>query len=171
MGSQRVGHAWMTELNWTELLYNIVVVLPHIDMNPPWVYMCSPSKTSLPPPSPSHPSGLSQCTSPEHPISGIKPRLAIRFSIHSYGKFFLLVSTQLTSTINARCGLYPWFSHKDPSLVSFFPYFLLSFEGLFICRFILVNFLLCPFLFGYSCFTLLCRFLLYSKANQPYVYI
>ena len=31
----------------------------------------------LPPPSPSHPSGSSQCTSPEHPVSCIKPRLAI----------------------------------------------------------------------------------------------
>ena len=28
-------------------------------MNPPWVYMCSPSWTPLPPPSPSHPSGSS----------------------------------------------------------------------------------------------------------------
>ena len=25
------------------LLYNIVLVLPYINMNPPWVYMCSPS--------------------------------------------------------------------------------------------------------------------------------
>ena len=25
------------------LLYNIVLVLPFIDMNQPWVYMCSPS--------------------------------------------------------------------------------------------------------------------------------
>ena len=24
------------------LLYNIVLVLPYIDLNPPWVYMCSP---------------------------------------------------------------------------------------------------------------------------------
>ena len=24
-------------------IYSIVVVLPYIDMNPPWVYMCSPS--------------------------------------------------------------------------------------------------------------------------------
>ena len=60
--------------------YNIVVVLPCIDMNPPWVYMCSPSWTPLPPPSPSHPSGSSQCTSPEHPVSCIEPRLAIRFT-------------------------------------------------------------------------------------------
>ena len=36
-------------------------------MNQPWIYMCSPSRSPLPPPSPSHPSGSSQCTSPEHP--------------------------------------------------------------------------------------------------------
>ena len=35
-------------------------------MNQPWVYMCPPSWTPLPPPSPSHPSGSFQCTSPEH---------------------------------------------------------------------------------------------------------
>ena len=60
------------------LLYNIVLVLPYIDMNLPWVYMCSPSWTPLPPPSPSHPSGPSQCTSPEHRVSCIKPGLVIR---------------------------------------------------------------------------------------------
>ena len=49
-------------------------------MNPPWVYMRFPSSTSLPPPSPSHPSGSSKCTSPEHPISGIRPGLAIHFT-------------------------------------------------------------------------------------------
>ena len=53
------------------------MVLPYIDMNPPWVYMCSPSWAPLPPPSPSHPSGSSQCTSPEHPVSCIEPGLAI----------------------------------------------------------------------------------------------
>ena len=62
------------------LLYNIVLVLSYIDMNPPRVYMCSPSWTLLPPPSPSHPSGSSQCTSPKHPISCVKPGLAIRFT-------------------------------------------------------------------------------------------
>ena len=31
-------------------LYNIVLVLPYINMNPPQVYMCSPSWTLLPPP-------------------------------------------------------------------------------------------------------------------------
>ena len=38
-------------------------------MNPPQVYMCSPSWTPLPPPSPYHPSGSSQCTSPKLPVS------------------------------------------------------------------------------------------------------
>ena len=49
---------------------NITVLdLPNIKMNPPQVYMCSPSWTLLPPPSPFHPSGSSQCTSPKHPVS------------------------------------------------------------------------------------------------------
>ena len=39
--------------------------MPYIDMNQPWIYMCSPSRFPLLPPSPSHPSGSSQCTSPE----------------------------------------------------------------------------------------------------------
>ena len=62
------------------LLYNIVLVWPYIDMNPPWVYTCFPSWIPLPPPSPSHPSGSSQCTSPEHPVSCIEPGLAICFT-------------------------------------------------------------------------------------------
>ena len=33
-------------------LYNIVLVLPNIKMNPPQVYLCSPSWTLFPPPSP-----------------------------------------------------------------------------------------------------------------------
>ena len=48
-------------------------------MNQQQVYMCSLSRTLLPPPSPYHPSGLSQCTSPKHPVSSIKPGLATRF--------------------------------------------------------------------------------------------
>ena len=61
------------------IFYNIILVLPYINMNLPWVYMCSPSWTPLPPPSPYHPSGSSQCTSPKLPVSCIKPGLAIRF--------------------------------------------------------------------------------------------
>ena len=48
-------------------------------MNPPQVYLCSPSCTLLPPPSPYHLSGVSQCTSPKHPVSCIEPGLATRF--------------------------------------------------------------------------------------------
>ena len=54
--------------------------LPYIDMNQPWVYMCPPSWTSLPLASPSHPSGSSQCTSPEHPLSCIEPGPVIYFT-------------------------------------------------------------------------------------------
>ena len=39
-----------------------------------------PMLNPLPPPSPSHPSGLSQCTSPKHPVSCIEPGLAICFT-------------------------------------------------------------------------------------------
>ena len=60
-------------------LYNIVLVLPNIEMNPPQVYLCSPSWTLLPSPSLYPPSGLSQCTSPKHPLSCIEPGLATHF--------------------------------------------------------------------------------------------
>ena len=38
-----------------------------------------PILNPLPPPSPYHPSGSSQCTSPKHPVSCIEPGLAICF--------------------------------------------------------------------------------------------
>ena len=41
-------------------------------MNQPWMYMCAPSWTPLPLPSPFHHSGLSQCTSFEFPVSCIE---------------------------------------------------------------------------------------------------
>ena len=62
------------------MLYNFVLVWPYTDMNPPRVYMCSPSWYPLPQHSPSHPSGSSQCTSPEHPVPCIKPGLVIHFT-------------------------------------------------------------------------------------------
>ena len=65
--------------NFIFKLYNIVLVLPNIEMNPPQVYMCSPSWTLLPPPSPYHPSESSQCTSPKRPVSCIKPGLVTHF--------------------------------------------------------------------------------------------
>ena len=61
------------------LIYNIVLVLPYINMNPPQVYTCSPSWTLLPPSSPYHPSGSSQCTSPKKPVSCIELGMVIHF--------------------------------------------------------------------------------------------
>ena len=61
------------------LLYNIVLVLPDINMHPPQMYMCSPSCTPIPLPSPYHPSGSSQCTSHKLPVSCIESGLAICF--------------------------------------------------------------------------------------------
>ena len=40
--------------------------LSYIDMNQPWIYVYSPSRCPLPPPSLPDPSGSSQCTRPEH---------------------------------------------------------------------------------------------------------
>ena len=45
-------------------LYIIVLVLPNIKMNPPQVFMCSPSWTLFPPPSPYHPSGSYKAANP-----------------------------------------------------------------------------------------------------------
>ena len=45
-------------------LYITVLDLPNIKMNPPQVYMCSPSWTLFPPPSPFHPSGSSGAPAP-----------------------------------------------------------------------------------------------------------
>ena len=56
-----------------------VLVLPYINMHPPRLYTCSPSWSPLPPPSPYHPSGSSQCTSPKLPVSCIEPGLATHF--------------------------------------------------------------------------------------------
>ena len=72
-------------------LYIIALVLPNIKMNPPKVYMCSPSWTLLPPPSPFHPSGSSQCTSPKHPVSCIEPGLAYFFFFANISWKFLQV--------------------------------------------------------------------------------
>ena len=83
------------------LLYNTVLVLPYIDMNPPQVYMSSQPWTLLPPPSPYHLSGSSQCTSPKHPVSCIKPRLAIHFlhdSIHVSTPFSQIIPPSRSPT-------------------------------------------------------------------------
>ena len=62
--------------------------LPYTDMNQPRVYMCSPSWTLLPPPFASHPSGSSQCTGVESPVSCIELGLVIYFA---YGNIHVSV--------------------------------------------------------------------------------
>ena len=64
-------------------------VLPYIDMNQPCMYMCtSLSQNPLPPPSSSHPSGSSQCTGFECPVSCIELGLVIYFT---YGNIHVSV--------------------------------------------------------------------------------
>ena len=81
------------------------MVLPYIDLNPPWVFLCSPFWTPHPPPSPSHPSGSSECTSLEHPVSCIKPRLAIHFTydiLHVSMPFSLIIPPSPSPTESKR---------------------------------------------------------------------
>ena len=54
-------------------MYNIVVVLPYINVNQPQVYRCPPFLNPSP-------TGLSQCTSFECPASCIKLALVICFT-------------------------------------------------------------------------------------------
>ena len=107
------------------LLYNIVLVLPYINMHPPWVYTCSPSWTPLPPPSLYHPSGSSQCTSPKLPVSCIEPGLAIHFLydiIHVLMPFSQIIPPSLShrvqKTVLYICVSFA-VSHTGLSLLSF----------------------------------------------------
>ena len=81
------------------------MVLPYIDMDLPRVYMCSPSWTPLPSPSPSHPSRSSQCINPEHPVSCIEPGLAIHFTydnIHVSMPFSQIIPPSSSPTESKR---------------------------------------------------------------------
>ena len=82
-------------------LYNIVLVLPNIEMDLSQVYTCSPSWTLLPPPSPYHPSGSSQCTSPKHPVLCIESGLVTRF-IHDIIRFNAILPNLHTLSLSNR---------------------------------------------------------------------
>ena len=81
-------------------------------MNPPQVYLCSPSWTLLPPPSPYSPSGSSQGTSPKHPVSCIEPGLATRFirDIIHVSMPFSQISPPSPSTSNIQSSNWIWYN-------------------------------------------------------------
>ena len=77
-------------------------------MNLPQVYMCSPSWTLLPPPSPYHPSGSSQCTSPKHPVSCIEPGLVTHLlydNIHISMPFSQIIPPSPSPTSTKDCSI------------------------------------------------------------------
>ena len=91
------------------LLYSIVLVLPYMNMNPPRVYLCSPSWTPLPPPSPYHPSGSSQCSGPKHPVSCIEPGLVIHFLYditHISMPFSQIIQSSPSPTESKDCSIH-----------------------------------------------------------------
>ena len=105
-------------------IYIIVLVLPNIKMNPSQVYMCSPSWTLLPPPSPYHASGSSQCTSPKHPVSCIEP--GISFHTWYFTRFNAILPNLPTLSLSHRV-------HKTVPKIS--VSFAVSYTGLLLSSF------------------------------------
>ena len=69
-------HPWLIHVDVWQNHYNIIVVFAiHSHESAMGVHVFLILNT--PPPAPSHPLGLSQCTSPECPVSCIKPGLVI----------------------------------------------------------------------------------------------
>ena len=97
-------------------LYIIVLVLPNIEMNLPQVYMCSPSWTLLPPHSPYHPSGSSQCTSPKHPVSCIILFLFLYVPLQFLIIYFDLVVKILLKNVKIK---YRMLHYKNKNIIKY----------------------------------------------------
>ena len=135
------------------MLYNTVLVLPYIDMNPPRVYTSSQTWTPFPHPTSYHLSGSSPCTGPKHPVSCIKHRLAIRFlhdSIHVSMPFSQIIPPS-PSPSESKSRLYTSVSLLL-SHIQVHHYHLSKFHI-------------------YNCFTEFCFFLSNQNMNQPWIYI
>ena len=96
------------------LFYFIVLVLPYIDLNLPWVYMCSPSWTLLP--DPPHPIPLGHPSAPAPSILYHASNLDWRFISHMIIYMFFLIMKIIiklgyisfllfmNSTVTTTCG-------------------------------------------------------------------
>ena len=69
--------------------------LSYIDINQPWIYMYSPSRSPLPLPSLTDPSGSSQCTRPKHLSKNLTSLLCSFLLISQRDKILLLKSKVL----------------------------------------------------------------------------
>ena len=100
--------------------YIIVLVLPNIKMSPPQVYMCYPSWTLLPPPSPYPPSGFQS----KFLIfqSNLQSRRFAReyvTSLHSFDKLILILAVKLSRRLKKVTGKFHswWLSLKSQLLL------------------------------------------------------
>ena len=82
-------------------------------------YMCSPSQSPLPPPSPSHPSGSSQCTSPEHLSHAsnlgwwsVSPLIVYLFQCYSLRTPHPRLLPQSLKVCSVRLGLFFCFAYR-----------------------------------------------------------
>ena len=137
-------------------IYNIVLVLPNIEMNPPQVYPRSPSWTLLPPPSPTLPLGRPSAPAPsiQYRASNLDWRLVsymILYMFQCYCRKMVTITLCMRLQKRHRCidqsyGLPPSLSPPlvTTNLISFY-------KSLFVCMF-----------WAYNWPTTLCYFLIHN---------